>query len=88
MVVKKKTNGSKNKIPIGLRVAKDVHRKLKLMAEAQKRSLANQTEYMLLKALEDSDMPTLDELAALANENWPDDEDLYDVVRKDKRRPL
>ena len=78
----------KSKVPIGLRVAKDVHRKLKLIAEAQKRSISNQAEYFILQSLEDYDLPTPNELAALANETWPDDEDLYDVVRKDKERPI
>ena len=78
----------KSKVPIGLRVAKDVHRKLKLIAEAQKRSVSNQAEYFILQSLEDYDLPTPNELAALANKTWPDDEDLYDVVRKDKERSI
>jgi len=87
MAISKKSN--KNKIPIGLRVAKDVHRKLKLIAQSQKRSIANQVEFLMLQALDDYDLPTDDELLVLTNENWPDTkEDIFDVVRKNRRQPL
>ena len=79
----------KSKVPVGLRVANDVHKKLKLIAEAQKRSIANQVEVFVLEALSDYELPTDKELLILASANWPDtDENIYDVVKKDKRQPL
>ena len=80
---------TKSKVPIGLRVASDVHKKLKLVAQAQKRSIANQAEYLILQALDDYELPTDDELLAIASKDWPDtDEDIFDIVKKDKRQPL
>ena len=77
------------KIPIGLRVGKDVHTKLKLIAQSQKRSISNQAEYLIHQALNDYDLPGDLELLSLAKDSWPDtDENIYDVVRKDKRKPL
>lgn len=79
----------KNKIPIGLRVESSVHKKLQLVAQAQKRSIANQAEFLILQALDEYDLPQDKEMLNLASENWPDtNEDIYDVVRKNKRLPL
>lgn len=79
----------KSKVPIGLRVANDVHKKLKLIAQVQKRSVANQAEVFILEALDDYASPTDTELLELASESWPDtDENIYDIVKKDKRFPL
>ena len=76
-------------MPIGLRVANDVHKKLKLIAEAQKRSVANQAEVFILEALDNYELPTDTELLQLASGNWTDtDEDIYDIVKKNKRQPL
>ena len=76
-------------MPVGLRVANDVHKKLKLIAEAQKRSISNQAEVFILEALDNYELPTDTELLELASENWPDtDEDIYDIVKKDKRQSL
>ena len=84
--IKKKDKG---KIPVGLRVANDVHKKLKLIAEAQKRSISNQAEVFILEALDNYELPTDTELLELASKNWPDtDEDIYDIVKKDKRQSL
>ena len=41
------------------------------------------------KKEEDYDLPSDNELAALANEAWGEpDEDIFDVLRKDMRKPL
>lgn len=78
-----------NKIPVGLRIANDVHKKLKLIAEAQKRSVANQAEVFILEALDNYELPTDTELLQLTSENWLNtDEDIYDIVKKDKRQSL
>lgn len=85
----KRKNQKKSKIPIGLRVPNNVHKKLKQIASKEKRSIANQAEYLILQALDNYDMPTDMEIIGLSDNDWIDtDEDLFDVVKKDKREPL